>query len=157
MDHQYRVTKFNPEAESYDEWCAISDVGSSYSGIEFTHQEYERVESSYIEAVLRFMKASKIESLTLSNFWNGFDYSDSALILAENTEYRNDSLKQIIKLILREKIGGQLTSKNGMFVHFGYDYYMYIGISRHYPKVVSSIQSLGLYVESFESPYLDSE
>jgi hypothetical protein len=157
VNHQYRVTKYNPDLEFYDEWTAISDVGNSYSGVKFTLQEYERVEAAYIEAVFSFMKAAKIESLTLSDFWNGFDYSDPKLILAENAEYQNNSLKQIIKLILREKIGGQLTSQSGMFVHFGYDYYMYIGINSNHPEVISSIQNLGLYVEPFESPYLDSE
>ena len=157
LNHQYRVTKYNPDLESYDEWTAISDVGNSYSGIEFTLQEYEKVESAYVEAVLSFMKAAEIESLTLTDFWNGFDYSDKELTLAEGKEFQDDSLKRVIQLILREEIGGQLTSKKGMFVHFGYDYYMYIGISNNYPEVISSIRSSGLYVESFKSPYLESE
>ena len=157
MNYQYRVTKYNPDLASYDEWTAISDVGNSYSGIEFTFQEYKRVESTYVDAVFSFMKAEKVESIILSDLWNGFDYSDKELTLAEGKDFQNDSLKRVIQLILREEIGGQLTSKKGMFVHFGYDYYMYIGISNNYPEVISSIRSSGLYVESFKSPYLESE
>jgi len=156
LNHQYRVTKYNPDLESYDEWTDISDVGNSYSGIEFTLQEYKRVESTYVDAIFSLMKAEKVESLILSNFWDGFDYSDKELTLAEGKEFQNDSLKRVIQLILREEIGGQLTSKKGMFVHFGYDYYMYIGISNNYPEVISSIRSSGLYVEPFNSPYLES-
>ena len=94
MNYQYRVTKYDPDLAVYDEWTAMSDVGSTYSETEFTLQEYERVESSYIEAILSFMNAEKVDSLTLSKFWNGFDYSDSELALAEGAVYQSDSLER---------------------------------------------------------------
>lgn len=45
-----------------------------------------------------------------------------------------------------------------MFVHFGYDYYMYIGSSKELPQDLrNKIENLGLFVENFESPYLPDD
>ncbi|WP_422658085.1 FHA domain-containing protein [Paenibacillus sp. EC2-1] len=54
---------------------------------------------------------------------------------------------------LRKLMGFRLTNKNKMYVHFGYDYYMYIGISKECKDAIDSIQASGLFVEECESPY----
>jgi hypothetical protein len=36
-------------------------------------------------------------------------------------------IENILKLILREKLWCKLVSEGKLFIHFGYDFYMYIG------------------------------
>ena len=40
-----------------------------------------------------------------------------------------------------------------MFVHFGYDYYMYIGSNKRFKGIINTIANTGLFIEEFESPY----
>ena len=41
-----------------------------------------------------------------------------------------------------------------MYVHFGYDYYMYIGSEKPLEKEIDSINRSGLFVENMVSPYI---
>lgn len=63
-----------------------------------------------------------------------------------------DSLAPVLRGILREKYWAKLETKNA-FIHFGWDYYMYIGVPGA-PKQASAYAATnGLFVEEFESPY----
>jgi hypothetical protein len=44
-----------------------------------------------------------------------------------------------------------------VYVHFGWDYYMYLGIPIHCPNALSYAKEKGIFVEPFVSPYLDVE
>jgi hypothetical protein len=39
------------------------------------------------------------------------------------------------------------------FLHFGYDYYMYVGVSLACPRSRALATAAGLFVEDFVSPY----
>lgn len=41
----------------------------------------------------------------------------------------------------------------GGFVHFGYDYYMYVGVETPCPQAQRLAAQLGLFVEEMRSPY----
>ena len=43
-----------------------------------------------------------------------------------------------------------------MFVHFGWDYYMYIGSAKQCTGTIVQIQKSGLYIEQYKSPYLEN-
>jgi len=61
----------------------------------------------------------------------------------------------IARLVLREFLWCKLEEDQKIFVHFGYDYYMFIGSSEKPPKsIIKKIEKMGLFVEEFESPYL---
>jgi len=68
--------------------------------------------------------------------------------------YDISTISIIARLILREKLWCKLEAKN-MFVHFGWDYYMYIGSSCACNQSIQKIKVLGLYVEKYSSPYLE--
>lgn len=57
------------------------------------------------------------------------------------------------KLVLREDLGLKFYFNQDIFVHFGYDYYMYIGTNHECSKVVEFITRLGLCIEYWISPY----
>ena len=163
MDFQLRITKYDPQyrddrgAYKKDEWTAISDIGRRFDGVLFLEDEYKRVENAYVKAVFAFKETMKIKTLSLASVWNGFDYKDPDLTLEDGQEYSGKELERIIRLVLREKFTCHLISGDSMFVHFGFDYYMYIGTSKPCDGAVEKVLALGLFPEKFKSPYLEDE
>jgi hypothetical protein len=56
-------------------------------------------------------------------------------------------------MALRKQVWARLEAPRRAFVHFGYDYYMYIGTSRDTSKAAETVEAAGLYVERVRSPY----
>jgi hypothetical protein len=161
----YRVTKYNPELRSPTgiftggEWTSVSDVGKM--GIwRPTLGEYMRVEDGYVEAVRGFQVLSGESSLFVRDFeaGRGLGHLPEALVeesrahlacMSEGAELAGEDLAWAVRLVLRETAWCRLESAR-LFVHFGYDYYMYIGG----PTTLGVPQlPAGIFAEAFESPY----
>jgi hypothetical protein len=175
--YSYRVTKYNPvfrnEKGTYqrEEWTSFSDIGSVFGAVKLTPSEYSRVESLYISAIGSFMSLADIDSLKISGLEKKSYsltendqryielYPDRMTNLAEsiqnNDSLSDDKLNDFCKLCLRNQLWARLENESKMFVHFGNDYYMYVGISNTSKMVIEQIRSTGLFVETFESPYLE--
>ena len=64
-------------------------------------------------------------------------------------------IKDICRLILREHLWAKLGYDSKMYVHFGHDYYMYIGSLLSCEEAIKNITDQGFFVEKFKSPYLN--
>jgi hypothetical protein len=53
---------------------------------------------------------------------------------------------------LRERFWCRLESRKA-FIHVGFDYHMYVGVYHVCPAAEELARRLGLFVESFPSPY----
>lgn len=163
MHCQYRVAKYDPNNRNEwghyikDEWTSFSDIGKAFADGVFTYDEYEKAESAYINTIFAFMECISIKALKLTAVWNGKRYKEAGFQFKNGTEYSGEKLRRVIQLTLRGKIGCHLVSEPSMFVHFGYDYYMYIGTNKLCPEALARAKESGLHPEKFESPYLDSE
>lgn len=171
--HSWRVTKYNPiyrnELGHYkkDEWIAVSDIGDEFDGTVLTAGEYLRVENLYVNAVHEFLEYNKIDRLTVSLLekWTmrrqrirpSREMKRIYRSIKNNDEVGISKLPDIISLILRDVIWCRLIYNDTMFVHFGWDYYMYIGSKHRCAKAINNIEKSGLFVEEFESPYLSDE
>lgn len=166
----FRTTKYDPKLRSpngayaRDEWTSVTDVGRVYLGRAVELSDYRSVEEAYVETARRFLAQSQIRCLRIMDLESKIDNCDllpSALV--EETRAQLDAvedgrvicdehLEWVIRLVLREVIWCRLESeKEGFYIHFGYDYYMYIGSSRmrsHPPTLPR-----GMFAELFESPY----
>jgi hypothetical protein len=165
----YRITKYNPQNRnacgSYqkDEWICFTDVGKVFEKTKLTYQDYVKVENAYIKVIKLIMSFLALKSLHIIylkkyGLSNTKRYSKKTITLYKSLRNNQKVFKKDIayvsKLRLRNDIGGFFQNKN-MFVHFGYDYYMYIGSSKELPQDLrNKIENLGLFVEDFESPYL---
>lgn len=166
----YRIIKYNPiyrneqGAYSKDDWISISDIGKCFENKILSSEEYIKIETAYVNAILAFMKCLEIKSLVLTNLEKKFDPEKASLYPQEiidqfysiknNQTLDVERVAIIAKLILRENIWGRFANEK-MFVHFGYDYYMYIGSKKACPRTIFQIEQAGLFVEEFESPYLE--
>jgi hypothetical protein len=165
----WRITKYDPKKRNSqgwfleDTWISYGDIGRSYQGKKLTYNEYVRVESLYINAIVQFMISLNISHLQVKYLENHGSINedpsvDRAEVVFVNAIKENDllSLEQVVmvsKLILRGYFWCQLISKYKMFVDFGHDYYMYIGSRSECKDAIQKIRESGLYVENFESPY----
>lgn len=175
--NSYRITKYNPsnrdEFGNYavDEWTSISDVDQPFGEVVFKVEEYLRVEKQYVSAIVKMMDCVGISGLVVADL---IRYHKSPRItthheiftkemvqlyqnVSENQYVSNQDLIDLCKLRLRDIIGFRLVFENKMFVHFGYDYYIYIGVANVCEDAVESIQASGLFVEEFDSPYYQED
>lgn len=160
--YSWRVTKFNPlhrdESGSYkikDEWTAYSEIGSKVS-----EEEYLETEEKYINAVLSFMNEMNVDKLYLKDLElhseGVMEQNASSFMLTMwlGKEVSKQEIKELIKLTLRESIWCSLSYKKQFSVHFGYDYYMYIGAAKDCPKARTKVITSGLFVEEFSLKYI---
>jgi hypothetical protein len=171
----YRVTKYNPDFRNStgvyekDEWIAFSDIGDRFDGVEFTVNNYIETEELYLAAIHRFMSNLDLNSLNISRLekenyvLREHDRKHIDLYPLQMTrivEFIQDGnslngvdLDNFCRLCLRSQIWGVLEHREDMFVHFGRDYYMYIGVTKTSDPIIEEIRSTGLFVEPFQSPY----
>ena len=147
--YEFQVTKYNPafrdEAGCYqkDEWTAISDIGREYDGVVLTREAYQRVEDAYVAAAESFLKEAGVAALTVASL-----EVPTRLML----DFRGgdtlgiDRIGGVIRRVLREEFWCRLEAEDA-YVHFGYDYYMHIGVSQPCHASQRRAEELGLFVE----------
>ncbi len=167
--YNWRVTKFNPAFRStsgaylLEDWTSFHDIGKSFQGTRLTLDQYLRVEDAYIAAILSFCVDANVGSLTAVDVeifdteecdnapdeWpqNGPSNLRDGMVL-----YLSD-LPTAIRLALREFMWCKLEYDSRFYVHFGYDYYMYVGSDLPCPRAIDETVRHGLFVETYPSPY----
>jgi hypothetical protein len=162
----YRVTKYNPERRDLDgtfldeDWTSVSDIGKSFNGAILSKEEYLRTENAYVEtanslisaAAIGSMRITDVEIRTATN--EPMHFSDGVWDASRRTRddqiVSGQELEKIVRGCLREYLWCRLTGPGGSYIHFGYDYYLYVGL----PKTAKPAPlPNGIYLEQFASPY----
>lgn len=112
-----------------------------------TLAEYLRVENEYIQFCLNAMKAAGVTGLSVC----APEIYCEGLRLPKRV-CDTDSICEIIRRCLREKCWAKLEGTR-FFLHFGYDYYLYIGTDVPKPLVETLAKEQNLYCEYYRSPY----
>jgi hypothetical protein len=73
----------------------------------------------------------------------------------EGAEIRGQEMDWVVRLALREALWCRLEGACNFYVHFGYDYYMYVG-SENVDAPPARLP-LGIYAEPMDSPYQGEE
>jgi hypothetical protein len=166
----WRITKYNPIYRNAkdefikNEWTSYWDIGKIYQNSALTIKEYLLVENKYINAIICFMNYLEIKSFritglekydNLSFFHDNMSKKMEMFFktLQDDSLIKKDTIAYISRLVLREYIWCKLESPV-MFIHFGYDYYMYIGCSIECKSIIDEIRESGLFIETFQSPYI---
>ncbi len=173
-----RVTKYNPiyrDQNGYftrEEWISFYDIGKVFGEKLLDIFQYIEVENSYINSVIATMEKNNVQELRVVGLEKRFELDELKEEIINYKDYYSDEMLKFFKqikdgdvltireivmlcrLILREHIWCKLESMPNMYVHFGYDFYMYIGCASNYEDTKSLIEKTGLFAESFESPYL---
>ncbi|OWK38485.1 hypothetical protein [Fimbriiglobus ruber] len=152
---EYRVTKYDPAFRdargSYtrDEWFSECQVGRVFDGVVLTREEYQRVEGAYVVAVIGFLLEAGVSAMTVVGLEN---YGNVQLAFGEGNALPLGQIGEVIGQVLRAKFWCRLEGPEA-FVHFGYDYYMYVGVPWACPAAKRLARRVGLFVEPFRSPH----
>lgn len=161
----WRITKYNPQyrdargAYLKDEWTCYSDIGKTFNKKQLSLEEYLKIEADYTQAVILLMQCSSIDSLQVDHLEKGgrliekYNLDDKVEVLNEKN-IGIENIPLLVQAILRNKVWCKLTADN-IYVHFGYDFYMYIGSKNSCDSAIEKIKQSGLFVENYESPYSD--
>jgi len=130
--YEYRITKYNPDfrdrtgAFTREEWISVRDIGRTFAGVVLTRDEYMRVENAYVTTALALLKEAGLTSLRVEGLENNKAHQ---LAFGEGDILSLAQIGDVIGRVLREEFWCRLTGAAG-FVHFGWDYYMYVGLPR---------------------------
>jgi len=155
---EYRVTKYDPAlrdatgAYTADDWTSVTDIGRAFAGVILTEDEYRRVEQAYIDSALAFLREGRLSSLTIEGLEN---HNELKLEFDEGSVLTPVQVGKLIPQVLREEFWCRLQDRDG-FVHFGWDYYLYVGVPHRCPEAERFAADLGLYPEEFASPYSET-
>lgn len=168
--NEYRVTKYNPEFRNdyghYTgagwnptvriddgppftkvEWTMFKEIGGTFSGVVFTREEYDRVEDGYVQVAVTFLRESGESSMRVA----GIEKRGRLVDFDNGGVLQLARIGEIIRPTLREEIYCRLEG-NDSFIHFGWDFYMYIGVPHPCPGAEARAAELRLYVEECASP-----
>lgn len=152
---EYRVTKYDPALRGPngeykgDDWTMFNQIGQTFHGVVVTEQEYKRAKNAYVKVALAFLSESGITALRVVGLENS---RRQPLEFAEGCVLSREKLPEVFGRILRDEFWCRFHAEDG-FVHFGWDYYMYVGVPRRCPTAEQTASELGLYVEEFTSRY----
>ena len=166
----WRVTKYDPtfrdERGAYlkGDWTSVSDIGKSFDGNVLTAAQYRDIEDAYVNTALSFVGEAGLDALTVDYLENhGAPAGQPPDLLAISLDPRlvrtgmlvtGDALADACRLTLREMLWCKLGAPNGFYIHFGYDYYMYVGSPSPSLNSVDFGKTQGLFIEPMRSPYL---
>ena len=170
---RWRVTKYDPalrnETGQYlsDDWYLFSQIGNTFGDKKLTYQEYWRWETAYVNTALAFMSNAGLDALqvvdrdNIRRYVNDNQCQDIKLSpesLPLGSTVSKDELPDVIRLALREVFWYKLKTGSGLsglkfYLHFGWDFYMYIGSRSPSTEAIHYTESHGLFVEPMESPY----
>lgn len=151
--HQYRVCKYDPQfridgAYTRQEWTGIADVGKEIDGRIFTMSDYERAEQRHIAFLCALAAREEACPLTLEALEDHRECSP----WHEGQQITEHDLPDVVRDVLREECWCRLTAPR-FFIHFGYEYYMYVGCTHTTEAITTLAAAHGLFAESMTSPY----
>lgn len=168
-DPKYREYHNGYRFYTKSEWTAISDIGKSFENVVLSADEYLRAENAYTDAVRVIMRFKQVDTLIWKanhySKWQGLEtmksrnlstayeclYSEELYSfyheLRDGLELNEDSVCMAVRLLLREDIGGMLTSPRKIKIYVGYDYLMGVDSSSSLLHMKSQIENLGLFLE----------
>jgi len=149
--NEYRITKYDPRNRDssgayllLDEWTSYSDVGRSVS-----LKEYLATEERYIATAVEFLREAGVETLEARTVEN---HRRAVAAPVEGALLGPAEWPRAFRSVLREEWWCRFESDAG-FVHFGWDYHMYVGVRSRAPEGQAVALKYGLFVEPFTSPY----
>ena len=157
--YQYRISKYSPNLRDIqghyvlNDWTDYSDIGSTFNGKRLSKQAYFRVERAYLGVVSDMLQRTSVFSMMIHDYEprSRFSRIRSAFIMPRSLSSRNQILR-FSRGCLRNNHWGKLVSDE-TFIHFGYDYYVYIGCSLNASEMQDISSRHRLFCETIDSPY----
>ncbi len=131
-----------------DEWTAISDIGCEYDGVVLTREAYQPVEDAYVTAAESFLNEAGAAALTVASLAVP---KGVMLDFRGGDTLRIDRIRGVARRVQTEEFWCRLEAEDD-YVHFGYGYYMHIGVSHPCRALQRRGAELGVFVENVSLP-----
>lgn len=172
--NEWRVTKYDPHlrdrggAFRVRTWTSATQIGEVFHDGPLTLERYLEIEDRYVLSAGAFFLEAGIDHVAVRDLepvedvpasYRSLGLGDvltSAPPLHEGQQLTVEPLAHAVRLNLRELAWCRLELPSRFFVHFGYDYYMYVGSRAALPGAVQRAGELGLFVEPRRSPHHSS-
>lgn len=165
----YPITKVQPEDPAED-WISIWDIGKTFSGRKLTLQEYLDTEDRYVKAISLILSYLNINSVNIRDVVqcpltkdiakenkDGIftpilaDLYPPSLLdtyskVSQASVMSCEELQNIIRLALREDIGGKYYVPYQFKLFIGYDYMVSVHSAKPLEPIFGCIENLGLYI-----------
>lgn len=150
--NEFRLSKYDPKNRIdglylVSEWTSIHDIGKQFDAGVLSYDQYKKVEQAYINCCITLFKKTGIKHLYIKSP----EYYESRIRFPKSLDSESD-IRNVIMYCLQEKCWAKLEAE-GFFIHFGYDYYLYIGTELNISLVEQVARQYGLFCEIFLSPY----
>jgi hypothetical protein len=150
----YRISKYDPRFRNSngeyvrEEWTSYCDIGNIFGNKEFTLEDYQITENSYVEFLMQIVEKQQSPQFLIEDLEIYDDESSSSF---QAGTVGLDHVQSIIRACLREKIWCKILQGEELAIHFGYDYYVYLGLKNEIPFIIGDGK---LFVERIKiSPY----
>lgn len=159
MKFCYRITKYDPQKRDANgryipsEWTSFGDVGKTFGASVLSEQEYRKVEAAYVSSALAFLNEAGIRKLSLAKVENSKSIQVAQVEIQDGSVCAVEDIEELFRAVLREQFWCKFEWRNEAYVHFGWDYYMYVGLAYDCPRSIVYAERQGLFVEPFISPY----
>ena len=144
-----RISKYEENTNVHtEEWTSISDIGKRYGNNVLTYDEYLLIENHYLTCIDEIMTAANQATFRIENLekYSKVQWKNNQLIDVSN-------MIRFVRDCLREKCWARLIGENS-YVHIGYDFYIYVGVSIDLSTVFSIVKENQLHCKEMVSPYL---
>ena len=150
------MTKYDPALRDQrggfagDDWTSVGDVGNSFGGEVLSLHRYLEVESHHLQVVAAFLAEAEAEHTVV----RGPERYEARWWPAEGDRLTRLESVDVVREMLRERGFCRLEAHRDVYVHVGYDYYLYISgnVPGEQTRLVAA--GAGLFVDSrFASPY----
>ncbi len=161
--YEYRVTKYDPALRGADgtyqasTWTSVGDIGSRFAGSDFTAEAYLATENLYVRAIEEALRVTNVDRVCMTDLESfgavqpdNLPPLDLGFLSNKTDGLSEQETTTLARAVLRELVWAKLQGSDGFYVHFGWDYYMYIGGSS---LQLADFLSPGVFVEPFKSPY----
>jgi hypothetical protein len=163
-----RATKYDPSKRdsqghyTVNEFASARDVGKVFGDHTLTAEDYVFVEDSYVACVKRLLDLSHVDSRRVTELEDTRAVTPVVMeverlrpaavaTIFESMVVSGDEIEKIVRMALRERVWCKLSGKYGTYIHFGYDYYMYVGNTLQITSLGRPPE--GMFYEEMESPY----
>ncbi len=150
--NKYKISKYSFQyiidgKYSKDDWTDYSDIGKMFGGKVLNEQEYIYVENNYISCIMNILHQAEVNALVVKELEN---YDN--LQWENNQSLSSEILPVIFRDCLRNKCWCKFDAKDA-YIHFGYDYYVYIGTVLPFETIEKICNKYELFCIEQNSPY----
>lgn len=157
--NKFRISKYDPAYRvdgiyTRDEWTDYSDIGQSFEGKICTKRRYLQVEKNYVSCAMEVLQKSSIDKMKISSLES--HWAKRECLWHEGEIIDSSRMPQLIRDILRNKCWCFISSDDA-YLHFAFDFYMYIGCNISVEDVGQICRNNNLFYELRSSPLLNSD